>query len=203
MALIFFKYSFLVLGTTSVPVEFALGCIELGRNRGRMGLNYTATLRLVVGTCLFLAVECLIPSPSLAMPGKRLIGGNGRHVMSPPGGPGASGQCRDGYAASSSRPTRLGRAFVPTMALSVGGGVAAGLKSRAIVASATAAAASTPMAGGLQLLLSKVMGYCMLVGSLFLQAPQIFKIVSSKSVLGISRASRCDTFCLTHLTLSL
>jgi hypothetical protein len=168
-----------------------------------MGLNATATLRLVVGTCLLLAVECLIPSPSLAMPGKRLIGGDGKLVLSPPGGPEASGVCRDGYAASGSRPTRLGRAFVPTMALSVGGGVAAGVKSRAIVASATAAAASTPLAGGLQLLLSKVMGYCMLVGSLFLQAPQIIKIVSSKSVLGISRASRCDAFCLTHLTLSL
>jgi len=43
---------------------------------------------------------------------------------------------------------------------------------------------------GLQVLVSKVLGYGILVGSLFLQVPQLFKILKLRSVKGISRWSR-------------
>ena len=43
---------------------------------------------------------------------------------------------------------------------------------------------------GLQVLVSKVLGYGILVGSLFLQVPQLFKILKLRSVAGISRWSR-------------
>lgn len=56
---------------------------------------------------------------------------------------------------------------------------------RLIVASATAAATNN-----IQLAISTFMGYGILVGSLFLQMPQIIKIISSRSALGISRLSR-------------
>jgi len=56
-------------------------------------------------------------------------------------------------------------------------------------AAATAeVAAAAPVA--MQAVMAKIMGYGILVGSLFLQMPQIVKISTSRSVTGISRASR-------------
>ena len=43
---------------------------------------------------------------------------------------------------------------------------------------------------GFQVLVSKILGYGILVGSLFLQVPQLFKILKLRSVAGISRWSR-------------
>lgn len=43
---------------------------------------------------------------------------------------------------------------------------------------------------GMQLLVSKILGYGILVGSLFLQVPQLIKILKLRSVAGISRWSR-------------
>mmetsp|Transcript_42569 Transcript_42569/g.106448 ORF Transcript_42569/g.106448 Transcript_42569/m.106448 type:complete len:362 (+) Transcript_42569:102-1187(+) len=60
-----------------------------------------------------------------------------------------------------------------------------------LVTKASAAAAAAHVAPtGLQLFLTKFFGYGILAGSFGLQVPQIFKIVASKSVIGISRASR-------------
>lgn len=53
-----------------------------------------------------------------------------------------------------------------------------------------AAGKAQAVEAGTQLLVSKILGYGILVGSLFLQVPQLFKILKLKSVAGISRWSR-------------
>ena len=53
-----------------------------------------------------------------------------------------------------------------------------------------AAGKAQAIESGTQLLVSKILGYGILVGSLFLQVPQLYKILKLKSVAGISRWSR-------------
>lgn len=119
--------------------------------------------RILALVCILSAADCLIPSP-FAVPGKVLSRNEG--LLSRP---------------LAARKFKL----VPAMAI----GTATGLSGKALVARASAAS-QVAASGSLALALSKLMGYGMLAGSLFLQAPQIIKIVASKSVLGISRASR-------------
>jgi hypothetical protein len=83
-------------------------------------------------------------------------------------------------------PTTTRRRLVTQVVATAG---AAGSLGRSISV-AKASAVSGVVAGSLQLAVSKFMGYGILVGSLFLQMPQIIKIVMSRSVMGISRASR-------------
>lgn len=44
--------------------------------------------------------------------------------------------------------------------------------------------------GGAQLLISKILGYCIFMGSFFLQMPQLLKIFRARSVTGISLSAR-------------
>jgi hypothetical protein len=53
-----------------------------------------------------------------------------------------------------------------------------------------AAGKAQAIESGTQLMVSKILGYGILVGSLFLQVPQLYKILKLRSVAGISRWSR-------------
>ena len=80
----------------------------------------------------------------------------------------------------------------PRSVLMAAGGSSGALQGAATHSTFLCAAAGKAEAidAGLQVLISKVLGYGILVGSLFLQVPQLVKILKLKSVAGISRWSR-------------